>query len=610
MKYVVGDIMSDMTREEEILQNQAEKEMYEQYIQFFKNSGNKPTKVILNLYKGNVVTLIKACVCLIFQRSPAWVIPVVTANIVNIATNTPKNAGRFMLVQVFIALIFLLQNVGSSYLATRYFSKVNRNIEGSLRNVLIRKLQYLSIMFHKGMQSGRLQSKVMRDVENIYELLNQIFKTLLFFALDFAIIIIICAKKSPLVLLFFVLVVPVAVFLLYRFRKPVSVGNKEYRRKMEETQGAVAQMIEMIPVTRAHGLQEVEIGKMNYYLNGIVKKGYHLDLVNSIFAASNWVTFQVMQLLCLAFTATLALKGKISIGEVILYQTYFTQLVGQFSTLINIYPAICKGFESVRSINDILEDNDLELNNAIIPLGKLKGKVEFRNVFYQYNKDDKMVLNNFNMVVSPGESIALVGESGGGKSTVLNLLIGFMQPTQGRLLIDGINMSNLDMEEYRSQIAVVPQNTILFDGTVKENIVYGMNEVSDEAVLHVIEEVGLEDIINELPQGIHTLLGQHGDKLSGGQKQRISIARALIRKPSIVILDEATSALDNNSELLVQRAMEKVMKTATTFVVAHRLSTIRNVDRILVLKHGEVVESGSYKELMEKQGEFYNMEHV
>ena len=232
------------------------------------------------------------------------------------------------------------------------------------------------------------------------------------------------------------------------------------------------------------------------------------------------------------------------------------------------------------------------------------------NVDFKYPGSEKWILNNVSLTVKAGESVAFVGESGAGKSTILNLLIGFVPPVNGKILIDGINMVNLDLNEYRHQIAVVPQNTILFSGTILDNITYGLEEVSRQEVEEVIREVGLWELVEKLPQGLETQLGEHGDKLSGGQRQRISIARALIRKPRIIVFDEATSALDSSSEKKVQEATAKMMKNCTTFLVAHRLSTIRNADRIVAMKEGRIVEEGTYEELMEKKGYFYELKSL
>ena len=585
-------------------------ERFDEYLNTYVKNREHPVKIIASFYKGKGRSLLWASICLVAQRSPVWVIPLVTANIIDTATNPGEDAGMRILFNVIIALLFIVQNVGSNYLATQQFAKVNRSIEGSLRNAMVRKLQQLSIMFHKEVQSGRLQSKIMRDVEQVQELLNQIFRTLFFFVLDFAIAVAITFQKSPTVFLFFLIVVPVSVLTIYAFRKPISDKNREFRDQMEHTQGAVAEMLEMIPVTRAHGLQEVEIQKMNRSLTKIVNRGYSLDLVNALFGSVSWVVFQSFQILCLAFTGYLACRGAISVGEVVLFQTYFTQIVGQISTLINIYPQVCKGLESVRSIGDIMAETKVETDNSIVPLGELKGGVEFCNIDFKYPDSERYILKDFSLKVAPGESIAFVGESGAGKSTILNLLIGFIPPTGGKILIDRVNMVNLDMKEYRSQIAVVPQNTILFSGTIRDNITYGLSGVKEEEIKRVIEEVGLQDLLAKMPDGLDTQLGEHGDKLSGGQRQRISIARALIRKPKIIIFDEATSALDSASEKKVQEATNAMMKNCTTFLVAHRLSTIKNADRIVFMKNGTIAEMGSYDELMAKKGEFYNLKKM
>ena len=243
-----------------------------------------------------------------------------------------------------------------------------------------------------------------------------------------------------------------------------------------------------------------------------------------------------------------------------------------------------------------------------MPLGELKGAVKFVNVDFKYPGSDKNTLSDFTLDVKPGGEALRWWENRVPENlTVLNLLIGFIPPVSGKILIDGINMVNLDINEYRHQIAVVPQNTILFSGTILDNIAYGLEHVTEKEVMEVIKDVGLEDMIEKLPDGIYTQLGEHGDKLSGGQRQRISIARALIRKPKIIVFDEATSALDSASEKKVQEATSNMMKNCTTFLVAHRLSTIRNADRIVAMRDGKIVEVGSYDELMEKKGYFYEL---
>lgn len=580
---------------------------YQQYLDNYMQNQKWPVKIILSFYKGKALRLCRAAFFLMLQRTPVWILPLITARIVNTATRPGRDWKDILLWCLAIGATFIVQNVITNYQATKIYSRINRDIEKNLRNVLIYKLQHLSILFHKDIQTGRLQSKVMRDVENIQVLLDQIFKVLFFFVLDLTVIVVITVNNSPTVLVFFVVAAPVTVFAMALFRRPIQKNNTDFRDGMEKTQGDLAEMLQMIPVTRAHGLQNEEINRMNRGFMELSRRGYQLDVVNSIFGATSWVIFQLFQLICLAFTGYLACVGKISIGEVVLYQTYFGQLIGQISTLVNIYPQVCKGVESVRSIGDLLLDTKMEEDNSIIPLGELKGRVELYDVTFRYPDSDRKILDEFQVTVPAGESIAFVGESGSGKSTVLNMITGFLTPTEGKVLIDGINMKNLNMTEYRKQIAVVSQNILLFSGTIRDNITYGMKDVSDEEIRDVIEKVGLSDLLENMPDGLNTRLGEHGDRLSGGQKQRISIARALIRKPKIIVFDEATSALDPASEKKVQSATRLMMGQCTVFMVAHRLSTIKEADRIAVVEAGTIVEIGSYDELMEKKGNFYHM---
>ena len=234
--------------------------------------------------------------------------------------------------------------------------------------------------------------------------------------------------------------------------------------------------------------------------------------------------------------------------------------------------------------------------------------LEAENLTVRYGVHE--IVKNVSFSVEDGQWFMLVGPNGAGKSTMLNAVAGTWLVDEGQILIDGINMLNLDMTKYRNQIAVVPQNTILFAGTVKDNITYGLDDVSDQEVMEVLNAVGLDDLVKDLPWGLNTHLGEHGDKLSGGQRQRMSIARALLRKPRLIIFDEATSALDSVSERKVQTAVNNMMKHCTTFLVAHRLSTIKNADRIAVVKHGTISEIGSYDELMAKKGDFYNLKRL
>ena len=265
-------------------------------------------------------------------------------------------------------------------------------------------------------------------------------------------------------------------------------------------------------------------------------------------------------------------------------------------------PQISKGFSSIRSLGEVLESPDIEANSGKKNVEEVIGIVAFNEVSYSYPQSERKAISELSLNAKPGEMIALVGPSGSGKSTLINLIIGFLRPQAGSISIDGRNMTDLNLSSYRNFISVVPQESVLFEGSVRENVTYGLGSVSDRRVEESLRAANAWEFVMDLPDGVDTLVGERGARISGGQKQRLAIARALIRNPRILILDEATSALDSQSEKEIQGALEALMVNRTTFVVAHRLSTVQKADRILVLDRGILVESGCHSELAHAGG--------
>ena len=409
---------------------------------------------------------------------------------------------------------------------------------------------------------------------------------------------------------FFLITVPSAMLIMRLFTLRIRQSNSEFRKEVETMSSHVSEMVEMIPVTKAHGLEQVEIDRLDTTLKRVQGKGYRMDLIEAYFGASHWVTFQIVQVICLLFTAYLAFIGSIPVGNIVLYQGYFGMILGSVTGLTNVYPLIAKGFESISSITEILHSPDIENNTGKHKLTQLNGEYSFENVQLKFSDGDQHVLEEVTLHVKAGECIAFVGESGAGKSTILNLVIGLLNPTAGRVLVDGVSLSDLDLSEYRRRLAVVPQTNILFSGSIRDNITYGLSGITEERLMQVVEQAHLSEMVSRLPNGVDTLVGEHGGKLSGGQRQRIAIARALVRDPQVILLDEATSALDNASEFHVQQAMQELIRGRTTFIVAHRLSTIRGAHRIVVMKRGRIVETGTFDELLALKKEFYHLKQL
>ncbi|MBP3961197.1 ABC transporter ATP-binding protein [Paenibacillus sp. DLE-14] len=569
-----------------------------------------PVKFLIALYRGNFTNLLLSLLFYIVKSAPIFVLPIVTANIINIVSQPSSHSERELWINFAVIVVVILQNIPTHTWYVSYMSRAIRHVEAGIRSALVRKLQQLSITYHRDLQAGRLQSKVLRDVEAVEQLSKQVMLTLMPALINIIVSIVITVRNSWSVSLFFVMTIPAAILLVRIFRKKISSTNKEFRKEIEKMSSKMSEMVEMIPVTRAHGLEEVEIERIDGTLRKLQGKGLRLDIAEAYFGASNWVTFQLFQVFCLLFTAFLAYKGQIEVGNIVMYQGFFSMILGSVSALITTYPNMAKGFESIYSITEILNSQEIERNDGKLKLREISGEIAFEDIQLVYPGSEHHVLEEVTLTVRAGECIAFVGESGAGKSTILNLVTGFLRPTGGKLTIDGVNIDDIDLREYRKFISVVPQTNILFSGTIRDNIVYGLPDITDEQIYAAIEMANLSEMVKRLPAGIHTKVGEHGGKLSGGQRQRIAIARALIRNPKVIILDEATSALDNASEYHVQKAMQELIKGRTTFIVAHRLSTIRDADRIVVMKQGRIAEIGTFDELIASKGEFYHLKQL
>jgi ATP-binding cassette subfamily B protein len=459
-------------------------------------------------------------------------------------------------------------------------------------------------------QSGKIHAKFLKDTEAVQGLFSNIIHSLIPCVFTVIIAIAISFYTNALVALFFLIIIPIDVLLVRFFNKRLRKSYHEYRVQSEEMGAKMSTMLEMVPVTKAHGLEKEEITSFKKTIGGLAKAGLKVDKNVANFGAMSWVVHSLMSGICLVACAVFALNKMIGVGDIVLYQSMFSQISGSVSSLVNLIPAFGSGLEALSSVSEIMSVTDVENNLGKTNIAQIDGNIKFDNVSYRYPETEQNVIDGLSLDVKAGECIAVVGASGSGKSTMMNMIIGFLKPVSGSLTVDGKSIEDLNLCEYRHHISVVPQNSILFSGTIRENITYGLPCYKEEDLQRVVEMANLNEFVKDLPNGLETIIGEHGDKLSGGQKQRITIARALIRNPKILILDEATSALDNISEYHVQKAIASSIKGRTTFIVAHRLSTIRDADRIIVLDNGVAVEMGTYVQLMERKGKFYELKQL
>ncbi|MBV8781356.1 MAG: ABC transporter ATP-binding protein [Phycisphaerae bacterium] len=588
----------------------------------FQFRNKHPLRTLWRLSEGRHGKLALVSIFYVIKQSPIWAIPIITGSLITriSAIYAAHQAGaspasmhadiRWIIGAAALMFVLIIQNVPMHTLYATFLSSAVRQVQLVLRSAIVVRLQQLSMSFHDNTQSGKLQSKLLRDVETIENLSRLIIENLLQGIIILSVAMWIAISRRPTVAVFFMITVPAAVFLLRWFRQPMKRSNEHFREQIELMSARVSEMIEMIPITRAHAVEETEVEQIQERLQSIYESGTKLDLTNSIFASAAWATFQLFQVLCLLFNTWQCYRGAIKVGDVVMFQGFFGMIIGSVQGLLAMIPQFTAGLESMRSIGEVLESPDIEQNEGKRSVDSVAGSFDFDRVTFKYPNATRPAVCELSLSVAAGECVAVIGESGSGKSTLMNLIIGFRRPTSGRILLDGVDMAEINFRTFRRFLAVVPQQTVLFTGSVRDNITYGLSDVSEDRLQAALELANCTEFVSRLPDGLNTTIGSRGGKLSGGQRQRIAIARAMLRDPRVIILDEATSALDAESEFLVQQAINRLIDGRTTFIVAHRLSTIRDADRIIVMQDGRLIEIGSHAELLSRRDSVFSRFHA
>lgn len=481
-------------------------------------------------------------------------------------------------------------------------------IETDMRRDLFAHLQKLSFSYYSNHKVGQLMSRITSDLFDVTEFAHHGPEEIFICALKFVIsFIILCTVNVPLTLIMFATMPFIFIFVKY-FNTLMRKNFKEQRVQIGEINSQVEDSLLGVRVVKSFANEELEKERFeegNKLFFKLKKKGY---VYMGGFQSTQRFFEGIMYLTVVVAGALFMRSGKIDPADFTAYLLYIGTLFASIRTILQFTEQFQRGMTGIERFIEIM-DTEPEITNKrnAADLKDVKGKIDFDNVSFHYSDDDTPVLTNINLHIPQGGNVALVGPSGGGKTTMCSLIPRFYDVTSGSVKIDDIDVRDVTTHSLRNVIGVVQQEVYLFSGTVLDNIIYGKPGASREDAIEAAKLAGADEFINALPDGYDTYVGERGVKLSGGQKQRISIARVFLKNPPILILDEATSALDNESEKLIQESLEKLAKGRTVFTIAHRLTTIRNADTILVLTGDGIAEQGSHDELMKKNGLYAQM---
>ncbi|TFB63511.1 ABC transporter ATP-binding protein [Cryobacterium sp. Hz7] len=564
----------------------------------------RPDQLLRSALRPAAGRIMVAALAFVVKESPLWLLPLVTAEVVDALVD--QKAPDALILPAAVGAATIIANIAANNIYVRLYSSAVRSMGSRLREALAVRLQLMSFEYHARGSASIVQTKVVRDVENLELMLQQASGPLLNAITILIGAGVVTAVRVPQFLGVFALTIPLAAALIIWLRRRTAESNASFRRDVETMSSTVGEMSSLLEITRAHGLEGVSVGRVVDAARRVEAAGVALDRLNGRFGALSWSSYQLITLGSLFGAAIVAMTGllPITVGEVVLLSSYFALLTGSISGAFQTAPIITRGLESRRSIAEVLTEPDIEDNEGKMVVHATSGRIDFESVTFRYGEHN--VLTNVSLQIRPGETVAFVGPSGSGKSTLTRIALGFLRPTDGRVLLDGLDISTLDMRTARRFISVVPQEPVLFRGTIRDNVLYGLPETSDTRLEDALLAANGQFVL-DLPEGWHTPVGERGAQLSGGQRQRLAIARALIRNPRLLILDEATASLDPKTEAEVRDALERLRHGRTTLIVAHRLSTIRDADRIVVLDAGRIVEVGTHQQLLSAGGAYAEM---
>lgn len=573
-------------------------------------------KRYLNFVKPYTIQIIVTLIIGIIKFAIPLLMPflikyVIDDIVINELLTQQEKVDRLWIVIGIMAFVFVIIRPPVEYYR-QYFAQWTANkILFDIRNQLYSHLQKLGLNFYANKKTGEVISRVINDVEQTKEfVMTGLMNVWIDLTTVFIVASIMFALDVKLTLISMIMIPFYAISIRYFFGNLRKL-TRNRSQALAEVQGYLHERVQGVAVIKSFAIEEHEQKLFHKTNSNFLNKALmHTSWNAKAFSVVNTIT-DISPLLIIGYAGFEAINGRLSIGTLVAFTGYIERLYAPLRRLVNSSTTLTQAIASMDRVFELIDEKyDITDKPGAKTIQQAEGHIEFDNVSFKYEDDERSALSDVSLDIKKGQTVAFVGMSGGGKSTLVSLIPRFYDVTAGKIILDGVDIREVKVSTLRNQIGMVLQDNILFSDTVKENILLGKPDATDEEVIEAAKAANAYEFIMNLPEGFNTKVGERGVKLSGGQKQRIAIARVFLKNPPILILDEATSALDLESEHLIQEALDKLAKDRTTLIVAHRLSTITHADQIVLIEHGKVVETGTHEQLMESKGHYSDLFNV